>query len=326
MAKQKLLSAFLGQRQEKQLMKISLRDFTARVLNAMMEHVPLTKVVSRISQQHKHEYFGEFREAFLSALLTSQYVQNIYTTATKLTAHDTFIDIASKVRQMKTPMTVVHSARDRQLNVCSMCGVSIKEVPVTGLASLLFHCGHVYHSTCVKEESVHECQLCAQENSFGGSIQDEKKKARVLTGRARVKHKQQALLQRLQLQESKVKRSKSTFAQPYPAPNESPVFAEEIVRRGEALRVKEVETRMLLAQKLDRKIRRDRKTFIKYMESYEDDLYLPSAFKYAASLLNLVPSSRLDVEPLGDLRNVGVLPPAENTAEVDEFDFFDDYM
>jgi len=131
-----------------QLLETYLYSFLRTVLEAMMEHVPLPTILSKITTDHQGDEFREFRDTIQAMMDTYSYEQNILNTATNLLAKDIFVSIRSLHLKAAKSITVRSES-------CCTCNRSL----IGDAAVTLFDCGHAFHEACQARNAA-SCPVC----------------------------------------------------------------------------------------------------------------------------------------------------------------------
>ncbi|XP_072180793.1 vacuolar protein sorting-associated protein 8 homolog [Diadema setosum] len=122
----------------------SFKELTRHVLNSMMGHLALPRILQKIMQDPTYSTgkFGEIRELIVGMLDTYNYESTLLKTANSLLARDLYGSVKNLT------IAANRGLMPRQES-CMMCGKKYEHSAESDHI-LIFSCGHTYHTTCLQ--------------------------------------------------------------------------------------------------------------------------------------------------------------------------------
>ncbi|XP_030829831.1 vacuolar protein sorting-associated protein 8 homolog [Strongylocentrotus purpuratus] len=122
----------------------SFKEVTRHVLNSMMGHLSLPRILQKIMQDPTYSTgrFGEIRELIVGMLDTYTYESTLLKTANRLLDRDLYGSVKNLT------MAANRGLMPRR-ECCMMCGKNYAHSTESDNI-LIFSCGHTYHTTCLQ--------------------------------------------------------------------------------------------------------------------------------------------------------------------------------
>ena len=132
------------------------------ILGAMGEYIALPSILKKITDDHGHEEFREFRDTIQHMLESYSYEASILFCAKKLICNDLLRSITNLQNKQSKALMLVDT------NKCGVCN-RLLTVDMLSLAArargdmlAFFACGHSYHDSCLGSDQT-SCPSCRQE-------------------------------------------------------------------------------------------------------------------------------------------------------------------
>ncbi|XP_059149378.1 vacuolar protein sorting-associated protein 8 homolog [Physella acuta] len=128
---------------EKDIME-KFKEMTHHVLNSMMGYISPPAILQKIMQDPAYNTgkFGEVKELIIGMLENYNYEETLMETCKNLLYHDLHVHLRSLTQ------TATRGFVPRE-NSCNLCNQTFTD-STTGDTVLVFRCGHVYHTPCLR--------------------------------------------------------------------------------------------------------------------------------------------------------------------------------
>lgn len=132
-----------------ELLELCLLRCVETILSTMSTYIALPSIFKKITDDHSHDEFREFRDTIQGMLDTFSYEENILACAKKLIFNDLFRSISTLHNKQSKALMKVNQ------NICGLCNRSLVDDMLTtsarakGARVIVFACNHCYHEFCL---------------------------------------------------------------------------------------------------------------------------------------------------------------------------------
>eukprot|EP00002_Diphylleia_rotans_P023402 TRINITY_DN4606_c0_g1_i3.p1 TRINITY_DN4606_c0_g1~~TRINITY_DN4606_c0_g1_i3.p1 ORF type:complete len:1405 (-),score=187.75 TRINITY_DN4606_c0_g1_i3:142-4356(-) len=121
------------------------------ILNDMMSQVSLPIILKKVVDDHGKDTFAEFKPILQGMLDSYNYERTLLATANKIFAKDVYEATRMNYRQRA-------KALYGKSTFCHICGVPLSLTPNPTDLTVIYECGHTFHSTCIEKDR--GCPFC----------------------------------------------------------------------------------------------------------------------------------------------------------------------